>query len=195
MTKHLTLRATALLYHTTFFRDLRTLIRGESVGLHTMSMSGCLLERRTRGNSNHCMYSNHSNHCIQFQLETGATWTWRALQDIEWHETESGQHQRRNHMQLARFSLYRSSISLGESNLTEQSALLHQVNYNQWKHHMKILTHEIHFSVIKLKPHTGTTQTWFHSSKPSHGLTPCASLHTGLPWNWDKCRRNLDVSI
>ena len=136
MTKHLTLRATALLYHTTFFRDLRTLIRGESVGLHTMSMSGCLLERRTRGNSNHCMYSNHSNHCIQFQLETGATWTWRALQDIEWHETESGQHQRRNHMQLARFSLYRSSISLGESNLTEQSALLHQVNYNQCKHHV-----------------------------------------------------------
>ena len=157
MTKHLTLRATALLYHTTFFRDLRTLIRGESVGLHTMSMSGCLLERRTRGNSNHCMYSNHSNHCIQFQLETGATWTWRALQDIEWHETENGQPQRRKRMQLAGLSLHRSSISMGESNLSEQSALLYQVIYNHWKHHMQISIYLLHFF-----SHQTETTHWDH---------------------------------
>ena len=42
MTKHLTLQAIALLYRTTFFRDLKTLIRGGSYTL----MSGCVVESR-----------------------------------------------------------------------------------------------------------------------------------------------------
>ena len=96
-------------------------------------------------------------HCFQIQVETGATWTWRALQDIEWHETENGQPQRRKRMQLAGLSLHRSSISMGESNLSEQSALLYQVIYNHWKHHMQISIYLLHFF-----SHQTETTHWDH---------------------------------
>ena len=65
MTRHLTLPATALHYRTTYFLDLRTLIRGESMLVNIMS--GGSLEMKDKGKF-------RDTYSIQVFIEINFSW-------------------------------------------------------------------------------------------------------------------------